>query len=431
MGIVAKVGEALQTLLGDFVEEAAAKSGVIKRKRKFTPSSLAATFILGFLQKPNASDENLAQMAAQRGAEVTTQAVEQRYSPALVRFLEDLFRKATRLVVESDRSLAPLVDRFSKVVVLDSSTLSLPDSMQEQFPGCGGSYGAGKAALKLQTEIDLRHGGIHHIEIESGRSTDGATSRQDARHGDGSLRITDLGYFNLRVFAEMKAAHEHFLSRLQFGTRVMLPTGEPVDLIQWLNDENGPIVDRTILLGKEQRLACRLIAWRLPPEQANRRRQKLREELRRKLGKDPSAERLAWCDWTILVTSVPEEMLTPQEAAVLYRARWQVELTLQALEVTKSRGRLAWCDGNSANREGLGAIARVPGATLVGLGYCLGRPDEESQQSLRSDPSIFQLHRRQRRSTRRAVRDLEHPLPNNPQNLSPKQTKETRHVRTS
>jgi hypothetical protein len=63
----------------------------------------------------------------------------------------------------------------------------------------------------------------------------------------------------------------------------------------------------------------------LPQEQVNRRRKKLHEEFRRKWGRSPSAGRLAWCDWTILVTSVPVEMLSVSEAAVLYRARWQVE----------------------------------------------------------------------------------------------------------
>jgi hypothetical protein len=43
-------------------------------------------------------------------------------------------------------------------------------------------------------------------------------------------------------------------------------------------------------------------------------------------GREPSAERLAWCDWTILVTNVPVELMTPEEVVVLYRARWQVEL---------------------------------------------------------------------------------------------------------
>src|SRR5262249_34549560 len=153
------------------------------------------TFVLGFLHRPQASDEQLAQMAGQCGAAVTPQAIAQRHSPRLVDFLRRLFAGAVRVVVGSERALAPLLGRVERVVVRDSTTVNLPDSQQEEFRGCGGRAGFGAAAMKLQTELDLRSGAVAHVEIESGRSTDNATSRQQVRYGPGSLRITDLGYF--------------------------------------------------------------------------------------------------------------------------------------------------------------------------------------------------------------------------------------------
>ena len=347
MGILAKVGGALQRLFGEIAQTAAAESGVIRRTRKFNPLSLARTFILGFLHDPKGSDEKLAQMAVQCGAPVTPQAIEQRHTPKLVDFLERLFRGATRLVVGTDKALAPILERFTKVTVIDSSTITLPDEMQEQFRGCGGNYGGGAAAMKLQTELDLRSGALAHMEIESGRSPDVATSRQQVRHGKGSLRISDLGYFALAVFAAMASAGEYFLSRLQFATHV-LHEGLAVEVLEWLAKQAGPFVDVSVLLGQQQRLPCRLLAWRLPPEQANRRRQKLRQTTMSKKGHDPSAERLAWCDWTILVTNVPLALLTPKEAAVLYRARWQVELLFKRW---KSQGLVAELSGSTVVRQ--------------------------------------------------------------------------------
>ena len=356
MSILAKVGAALQELFGPCAEKAAADSGVIRRRRTFTGVSLAKTFVLGFLQDPEASAEDLAQMAAQCGAGVTPQAVDQRHSPALVRFLESLFREATQRVVGSDRSLAPILDRFTDVTVLDSSTVQLPDEAREQFPGCGGSYGAGQAALKLQIEWDLRSGALSHVEIEPGCSPDSATSRQWARRRPGSLRVADLGYFNVAAFADMVANGEHFLSRLQFGTTVMQPDGRPVDVLDWLCRQPEPFVDAPILLGKERRLACRLIAWRVPDEQVNRRRQKLRQAAVDKRGCEPSEERLAWCGWTILVTSVPAEALTPEEAAVVYRARWQIELLFKRW---KSQGLVAALAGSTPVRQMVRVWARL------------------------------------------------------------------------
>jgi hypothetical protein len=358
MSILGAPAAALKRLFGPLAEEAAHESQVIVRQRKFTAWSLAQTFVLGLLHNPRASDEELAQIAAQCGAPVTPQAIDQRQTEALAKFLESLFRRAIPNVIGSKRVLAQLLERFTDVIVLDSSTISLPDGQAELFAGCGGSYGSGAAAMKLQTELSLRTGALSHVEIEPGRSTDNATSRQQVHRAKGTLRITDLGYFTIAVFAAMAVRGEYFLSRLQFGTGVLLPDGTSVDILKWLATQSGPFVDCSILLGLQDRLACRLIAWRLPPEQANRRRQKLREEHKRKWGKEPTKERLAWCDWTILVTNVAEELLTPKEAAVLYRARWQVELLFKRW---KSQGRVAQLDGSTEVRQ----MIRVWGRLLA------------------------------------------------------------------
>ena len=361
MEILTKVGSAMQRLFGEIAQKAAEESGVIQRQRKFNPWSLARTFVLGFLHDPRASDEKLAQMAVQCGAAVTPQALEQRHTPKLVDFVERLFRGATQLMVGSNKALAPILERFTRVTVLDSSTITLPDEMQERFHGCGGSHGSGAAAMKLQTELDLRSGALEHVGIEPGRSPDAATSRQEARHGKGSLRIADLGYFALAVFAAMIQAGEYFLSRMQFGTHVLLHSGQAVEVLTWLAKQPGPFVDVSVLLGQAQRMPCRLIAWRLPEEQANRRRQKVRQELLKKKGREPSVERLAWCDWTILVTNVPGELLTPKEATVLYRARWQVELLFKRW---KSQGLVAELSGSTAVRQMVRVWSRLAAAVV-------------------------------------------------------------------
>ncbi len=175
------------------------------------------------------------------------------------------------------------------------------------------------------------------------------------------MRITDLGYFNVSVFAALVLSGVHFLSRLQFGTGVLRRVGEAVDILPWLGEQPGPLVDQLILLGKQQRLPCRLIAWRLPEEQANRRRQKLRKETLSKRGQEPSAARMAWCDWTILVTSVPVELLTPPEAVVLYRARWQIELLFKRW---KSQDLVAALSGSTEVRQMVRVWARLLAAVV-------------------------------------------------------------------
>jgi hypothetical protein len=359
--IIAKVGGALQQVFGGIATSAAQATGVIQRQRCFDERSLLKTFVLGFLQNPNASDAELAQMAAQCGVGVTPQAIDQRHTPALVGFLESVFRKSLQIVIGSSETFAPILRRFTNVTLLDSSTFILPDEMKREFRGCGGRHGGGVAAIKLQTELDLRSGALSCVQIEEGRSTDGATTRQHARRGKGSLRIADLGYFNLAVFQEMMAEKEHFLSRLQYGTAVMMLDGEELRLLRWLQKQAGPIVNHWVLAGKAQRLRCRLIAWRLPAKEVNRRQRKLRQEMRRRDGKEPSPERLAWCGWTILITSVSEEMLTPEEAIVLYRARWQIELLFKRW---KSQDMAAQLRGATTARQMVRFWSRLIGAIV-------------------------------------------------------------------
>ena len=154
----------------------------------------------------------------------------------------------------------------------------------------------------------------------------------------GSLSLWDLGYFCLKRFRRWTAAGAFWISRWQPGTVVLTPEGTPLDLLQCLRQHpwDGPL-DIAVLLGSTARVACRLVALRVPPEVAARRRQKAYEKAQ-KSGRTPTRAHLQWCDWTILVTNCSLELLTWKEVVVLYRTRWQIELLFK---LWKSHNRLA------------------------------------------------------------------------------------------
>ena len=356
MSLLTKVARSVQTLLGPLADEVGQTVPVVQRRRKFTPATLAQTFILGFLAKPRAADEELARTAALCGVSVTTQAVEQRFTDTLATFLETLFGRAVCHPVQADSALAPLVERFPAVILQDSTTITLPDALRERFPGCGGSYGGGQAAMKLQVQLDLRSGALNAVSVEAGKDCDQRTPLQSAPLPERSLRITDLGYFDLKVFQKVQQEKGFWISRLAFGTELSTPEGEPIARIDDLFEPSQRIVDRPVLLGKQAKLPCRIIVWRVPQEVANRRRQKLIATARDKGGPMPSRERLAWCDWTIFVTNVPSDLLSPEEIAVLYRARWQIELMFKRW---KSLGRIADLTGSTVTRKLVGLWSRL------------------------------------------------------------------------
>lgn len=344
MGTLAQIRDALQSMFNVCAEKSNEAHRVIQRKRRFTVQSFTQTFLLAFLQNPRASSEAIAAMAASCGVDVTKQAVDKRFTQRSADFFECLFTQSTQLVVQSDQQLAPLLARFTEVAVIDSSSITLPDSQENRFQGRGGKNGSGKSAVKLQTELELRSGALTCVNLEQGRDSDMACDRQTAERPAGSLRISDLGYFSVDIFRAIARQSCYLLSRIQWTTLVWTNDAREGTVIEFLNSQGSNQFDGWVEIGSKDRLKCRLIAWRVPTEVAAARRRKLYAAAKKRNRKPPSAEALASCDWMFLVTNLPEDRLTFKEAIVLYRARWQIELLFKRW---KSIGLIAELQGRN------------------------------------------------------------------------------------
>ena len=323
MEIVTQVTELLQGLLEKRMDVLARETGCVKRERKFSGSTLLSTLVLTVLQNPKPKPRDYQITAAQLGVYVTENAIPQRFTPDLVEFLQGATHRVLDHVLMADAPPIKLLGRFAEVAIGDSTTVTLPDDYAEQFPGCGGAHGSGKAALKIQVLWELRHGRLQ-VLLEPGRASDAKSPITEVPLPAGSLSIFDLGYFSVERFERVGQAKSYWLSRLQHGTAVCDVAGKPVALRKFLakNAKRG-VVDMRVHLG-EKRLPCRLVAVRVAPEIAARRRQKIREKARDH-GREPSQEYLALQEWTIFVTNCPRSLLKWKEIVVLYRARWQIE----------------------------------------------------------------------------------------------------------
>lgn len=344
MSMVSQIRCAFHALFGQCAEQANQVHRVIKRVREFDPRSFAQTFILAFLQNPDASDADIARMAANCDVPVSVQAISKRFTEEAAHFFQTMFCLSTKLVVHADQSLAPILDRFTAVSVIDGSSISLPDSQEKVYKGRGGSHAFGKSALKLQTEIDLKTGALECVDIEQGCEADVACARQSVLRQEGALRITDLGYFSIAVFIAIANMNAYFLSRIQRTTLVHFAGKTIGNVVAFLCHRNENVIDCWIEIGSQDRLRCRLIAWRVPGPQAGERRRKLRLSQKKRGRGEPSQEALNACDWMFLVTNVPEEKLSFKEAIVLYRARWQIELLFKRW---KSIGLIATLTGKN------------------------------------------------------------------------------------
>ena len=343
-----QISAAMHTMLTTTTEATAATLQYAKRpdRAKFTPSTLVQTLVFGWMADPKATVEQLAQMAERLGVEVSPQAVDQRFTPATATLLQQVLTASIQHVVSAEPVAIPILQRFTSVRVHDSTTIGLPDALTTTWSGCGNDTGRGTAGLKCGVQVDLLTGALCGLDLADGRASDHTLPVQHAALPAGSLRLADLGFYDLEVLATLDATGAYWLSRLQTNSRLTLP-GQPertlVDTLAAL----GPVSqwDGPVIVGKGGRVAARLIARRVPQEVADERRRRIRAAAKDK-GRAPAKAALALAAWNVLITNAPVALLSLEEALVLLRLRWQIELLFK---LWKSHGKVAaWRTANPA-----------------------------------------------------------------------------------
>ena len=127
MSIVTQVTELLQGLLEEPMDVLARETGCVKRERKFSGSTLLSTLVLTVSRNPQPKPRDYQSTAAQLGVDVTENAIAQRFTPALVKFLEAAIKRILSHVLTTDAPPIELLGRFTQVVIGDSTTVTLPD----------------------------------------------------------------------------------------------------------------------------------------------------------------------------------------------------------------------------------------------------------------------------------------------------------------
>jgi hypothetical protein len=359
MLILSDLATTLQTLLTVEAEEAARDTGWVRRCRLFSGATLVQTMVLGWLHDPHAPVDGLADVADQLGVNVSPQALDKRFTPAGSRCLARVLTLALHRVVAAQPLVVPLLARFGGVYLYDSTTLTLPSSLVEQFPGSGkGSNGLRPAALKCQVELELSTGALD-FQIEPARQTDVRSELVRRPLPAGALRLADRGYLDLARLADDTAAGVYWLSRLQ-SSMIVAGAGRRGTLAAWLKECTTECVDQEVEVGAADRLKCRLLARRVPAAIAKKRRQKLHQQAK-KQGRKVSADREILCDWNVCITNLSATLLRSAEAWVLLRSRWQIELLFK---LWKSHGGLEFSHGERAARVLCEVYAKLIGMVV-------------------------------------------------------------------
>lgn len=277
---------------------------------------------------------SLAAMVDAVHARISREGLHQRFTAEAVEYMAAC---AQDILKQKIRSCTPLKSAwlrpFNRVMIVDSSGWQVDPGLCEFLPGYGGSASA--AHCKIQVIYEYKQGELSFFDLTEGTYPDTRYTANLPNHAEeGDLWMSDLGYFCLKTFRQICKRGAYFLSRFRVGTTLLDPdSGNPIHIEEILESLTGNAYELKVLMGAQQktRIACRLIALRVPEEVANQRRHKLRKEARKK-GRSPSQLHLTMCDWTLMVTNAPETILPAERVRPFYSLRWQIELLFKQMK---------------------------------------------------------------------------------------------------
>jgi hypothetical protein len=330
------------------------RAKALERETQFVQRSTAEldgaiftqTCVLTWMHTPQAGYSQLRHTAASLGVHVSNQAIEQRASRASARLVRALLEEAVAEVISSEGPAPEWLGRFNGVYLQDGTVISLPASLADEWRGSGKP--GQEAALRVQGRVELASGSLTGLWLQEARAAERNGPAIQTPLPVGSLFNADMGYFTLQQMRHRGKQGQYWLTHAKATLLLIDKRGQCWDLLSFVEAQKSDEVDVEVFVGKQERLPVRLMAVRVSAEEAQRRRdqankqithppkgcqarvpgkRKPKEQRRGKpKRKKVSAARLRLAEWTILLTNVPQELLCVQEALVLVRCRWQIEL---------------------------------------------------------------------------------------------------------
>lgn len=314
----------------------ARKTGFVKRLRDIHPFHFVCALVYGILA---AALPSLETQSSCLPVKVTRQALDKRFTKAAAAFMEVCLAAVMRraVAIQTGKLETELLKPFARVKVLDSSSWDLPEGQRKLFPGSGGDASA--ANCKLLLCYEYKGGLLDSVQLLPGSHPDTKYAANIPKHVEpGELILADLGFVKISALREIDEKKAYFICRyLNSASTWVGPENqdaiERLDLLGLLRNSSEAAVEKEVGLGCPTRdqVRCRLIAFRVPEDVANRRRQQMRETARRQ-GRSPKQETLQLCDWSIFLTNASAELVPAALIRTLYRIRWCVELIFKQMK---------------------------------------------------------------------------------------------------
>lgn len=279
---------------------------------------------------------SLTALAENLSTSISRAGISKRFNDRASNFLQGVYSHVFAVMSNAHKNSLPIgiFKKFKNIQINDSSSWKVPIGLKGIFPGYN------QAGCKIQFMLNYKTGTIQHMSIGPETGADQQYSKSMAnRLQKDDLALFDLGFAIPEALSKIDAQGAFFICRFNDATINIYTDGDlstaKIDVLTWLNSlkDQKAVYEIPCFVGNQnQRTKVRLLAVRAPEEVANRRRQKLCAQSRKK-GWTPKERSLKLCDWTLMMTNIPvEKGVTFQEIFALYAIRWTIEIFFKQLK---------------------------------------------------------------------------------------------------
>ncbi|NHM27116.1 IS4 family transposase [Desulfofundulus sp. TPOSR] len=235
------------------------------------------------------------------------------------------------LASHASLTLSDKLKGFKDLMVADGTIIRLHDKLAEQFPGA-----RGKAELKIHTVIGVT-GNTKSITIYPGKTAEIKTMRVGSWVKDNIL-LFDLGYFKYELFSRIRRNKGYFVSRLKQSANPTIVSvlrayrGNPVDIAgkklkEVLPRLKGEVIDVEVEVSIKGKVKKTEKDGAFEIYRPTCGTPKVKETFRLVGVLDEESK-----TYHFYLTNITPEQLSAEDVALLYRARWSIELVFKELK---------------------------------------------------------------------------------------------------
>lgn len=154
------------------LQKMAKEIGFVRRKSKYQANELIALCVWLSQEIASTSLTQLcSRLEASTGVLMSPEGLNQRFNPAAVAFLREVFTSLLTQKLCSNQSLsAHMISTFNRIRILDATVFQLPDYFATDYQGSGGS--SNTAGVKIQLEYDVLSGQFLNVQLGPGKNND-------------------------------------------------------------------------------------------------------------------------------------------------------------------------------------------------------------------------------------------------------------------